>query len=548
MRERDAPGDPPPPDAAAEQPALPAPAVAGARGTGSTSRSVIVDQMSAGSAGSGDPLPRALALLALAGIAAWVLWDRWRFLSATPFPLGIDGYWYPVELRSLLSTGHLYYASEPLSLWLMAPLAALAGPVTGAKLGAALAAAALPVAVYPVARRISGQRAVALVAAALAASSAGSFYLATEFVKTEFGLPLALAFLAALAWTLEGEGRARRRWRSRRAGAAAALLLATALTHELALALALVGAAPVLAVHVGRRRAGRRRAWMLAAAAAPVLVLALLVAVNRGVTAHLFAGRADWSLPALRLGPRVLWFRHEPAWGGLLGVAALVLAAAGWRIAALRAPTSAVNRALAIGPSLWALAVALPWLDATRPDGLTFRLRAVAFVPLCLCAAAVLGAALARARPTLRMAIAMFITGLVLVRPAPYVAPVVAVDRDLAAAVAAAAGQVPPGDVLITPERHIVFMAVWYTGARTRLRPESVPPARRLRLVPMSYMTEDLLRAVDDARVAPGVARPRSLHRGNPDGLVLMTEATWTWVLGRLPPREAEAYRRWPTH
>lgn len=520
MRERDSPGDLSPPLDAEGQPALPASRVAA------------------------DPLPRAVALLALAGIAAWVLWDRWRFLTATPYPLGIDGYWYPIELRSLLSSGHLYYSSEPLSLWLMAPLAAALGPVTGAKLGAALAGAALPVAVYPAARRIAGQRAPALAAAALVASSAGSFYLATEFVKTEFGLPLALVFLAALARALEVAGPARRR----RAVLAAALLLATALTHELALAFALAGAAPVLAVHLARRPGAHRRPWVLAAAAAPLALVAVLVALDRGVTAHLLSRHADWSLPALRLGARALWFRHEPLWAGLLGLAALALVAAGWRIAALRAPAPAADRALAIGPALWAAAVALPWLDATRPDGLAFRLRAVAFVPLSLCAAAVLGAALARARPTLRMAIAMFVTGLALVRPAAYVAPVVAVDRDLADAVAAAAGQVPPGDVLITPERHIVFMAVWYTGVETRLRPESVPVARRMRLVPMSYMTEDVVRAIDDARVAPGLARPISLHRGNPDGLVLMTEATWTWVLGRLPPREAEAYRRWPTH
>ena len=121
-------------------------------------------------------------------------------------------------------------------------------------------------------------------------------------------------------------------------------------------------------------------------------------------------------------------------------------------------------------------------------------------------------------------------------------------DPDLAAAVAGARGRVPAGDMIVSPERHIVFMTVWYTGIETRLDPESVPAARRWRLVPMSYMSEALVRALDDARAAPGVAPPISLHRGNRNGLVLLPEATWEWVLGRLPAGEARAYRRWPTH
>ena len=101
-------------------------------------------------------------------------------------------------------------------------------------------------------------------------------------------------------------------------------------------------------------------------------------------------------------------------------------------------------------------------------------------------------------------------------------------------------------DVVVSPERHLVFMTVWYTGVETRLDPTSVPVARRWRLVPMSYMSENLVRALDEAREAGRIAI--GLHRGNPNGLVLMPEATWDWVLGRLEGGERAWYQRWPTH
>jgi hypothetical protein len=64
----------------------------------------------------------------------------------------------------------------------------------------------------------------------------------------------------------------------------------------------------------------------------------------------------------------------------------------------------------------------------------------------------------------------------------------------------------------------------------------------------MAYMSETLQRAIDDARAAPGVAPPIGLHRGNRNGLVLLPEATWRWILGRLSPPERAYYAAWPVH
>jgi hypothetical protein len=154
-----------------------------------------------------DPLPRWLAVAGLAALAAWAFWDRWQFLNGTAYPTGVDGFWYAVQLRSILDGEGLYYPAAPLSLWLMTPLAAASDPVTGAKLGAALAAAALPLTTYPLGRRIGGERAAGLFAAILVATSAGSFYLATEFVKNAVALPIGMGALTTLGWALERPSR-----------------------------------------------------------------------------------------------------------------------------------------------------------------------------------------------------------------------------------------------------------------------------------------------------------------------------------------------------
>ncbi|MCA9674819.1 MAG: hypothetical protein KC464_07260, partial [Myxococcales bacterium] len=119
----------------------------------------------------------------LVTLVAWSAWNRWTFLTSSPYPMGIDGYFYPLQLRSLLDHGTLRYPSSPLGFWLMAPLAALTDPMTGAKLGAALFGALVALPTYAVGRRLGGSRPAGLLAAALATPSAGSFYLTIEFVK-----------------------------------------------------------------------------------------------------------------------------------------------------------------------------------------------------------------------------------------------------------------------------------------------------------------------------------------------------------------------------
>src|SRR5262245_9031277 len=128
----------------------------------------------------------------LALLVGWSAWHRYAFLTTSPYPMGIDGYFYPIQLRSILEHGTLAYPASPLAFYLMAPFAALTDPITGAKLGAAIGGALIAFPAYGVGRQLGGNRAAGAAAAVLATTSAGSFYLSVEFVKNGWGLTMAL--------------------------------------------------------------------------------------------------------------------------------------------------------------------------------------------------------------------------------------------------------------------------------------------------------------------------------------------------------------------
>jgi hypothetical protein len=119
----------------------------------------------------------------------------------------------------------------------------------------------------------------------------------------------------------------------------------------------------------------------------------------------------------------------------------------------------------------------------------------------------------------------------------------------LAAATANAAGQIPPGATAIVPERRILYPVRWYTRAPVSLRPEHVPSAQRVRVIGLTYMGgpgSPLDRAIDAAGREPSIAAPVQLYPGVHDGLVLVTEPTWDWVLAHVPDDVRAYYTRWP--
>lgn len=536
-----------------------------------------------GAARAAPPAPRAPArwlaigtALALLALVALSVRERWAELGSSPFPIGVDGYFYPIQLRALLETGRLEYPSAPLALWLMAPLAALTDPITGAKLGAAIWGAAIAVPAYALGARLGGGRGPGLLAAVLATRAAGSAYLTLEFVKNSAGLAIAVAALWLLLRALEAP-------RASRIAAAAIAVVAAALTHKMALGLvAFVGGPAAGAAALARGAPARRRAIAAVAgvcAAATGLAIALGVAAPRrfpsladaALLEGLLARQAHWTAPALATPRAALQLGSEALTAAVLALAAL---AAGTRAgrAAIAAATARAARALAglrrrpetaapppiadrppagdraavVALAALALGVALPWLAVADAQGLGFRLRIAAFVPLALLAAVVAGRVLAAAPPRLRGALPALLAGaLCLGTPGDRAEGRVATHPALVASVHAMGQLLPADAVVIVPERHIMFMVAWYLRAAVALRPEGVDPARRWRAMPLAWIEAGsaLDRALLAARTGPDP--PRGLHPRHANGMVLVPEVTWQRIAAALPP--GARWRAWPT-
>jgi hypothetical protein len=218
---------------------------------------------------------------------------------------------------------------------------------------------------------------------------------------------------------------------------------------------------------------------------------------------------------------------------------------------------------IAWGIVVLGLAIALPWLDVSDPQGLGFRLRIVAFVPMSLCAA--IAAPLvclpltrwARRKSDAPANLERLVDGVLAVAALVVVLamPTNRTDGKIVAhplmveAVSAVDGKIPEGGVAIVPERHIAFMVRWYARVPVMLRPEQIPPERRWRIMPLAFIGRGspLDRALLDARQEPSIEPPIGLHSKHPNGLVLVSERTWQWLLQRLPPAARDHFERWPT-
>ena len=484
---------------------------------------------------------------ALAALVAWSAWTRWRVLGASPFPVGVDGYFYPIQLRSLLEHGSLAYPASPLAFWLMWPFAAATDPIEGAKLAAAIYTALVALPAYGIGARLGKSPGAGLVAASLATTSAGSMFLTIEFVKNGIGLTIGLTALWLALRALEQRTRLR-------IGLAAAGVIAAFLAHKTAAALVIVIAVPAAlaeAAAVGALR-GRRLIYTIGALLVFALVaLALgLVAPERFLSPddldHALFGEARWDLPALATGKVTLTMGREALLAALVSAGALAIVLR--RMAPEHTPGA---RIAIIAIAALGLLLAFPWLAVSDPQGLGFRMRIIAFVPLAL-GAAVVAAALATLAVPERwraLALAGLALAIVLAMPGERTQGKVLAHPAMVAAVQGLNGRIPDGAIAIVPERHIAFMVTWYTRTPFRQRPEAVPRERRWRVMPLAFigMGSPLDQQLTAARTAPGLVPPIGTHPRHPNGLVLVTEATWEWILERLPPAAREHFARWPT-
>ena len=423
-----------------------------------------------------------LAVAAIVTIVTIAFVARWRFLNSSPYPLGIDGFYYAIQLRSLLHDHRLYYPASPMAFWLMLPGAWALGPIAGAKFGGPLGTALAAAPVYAIVRRATGERAAGVAGAALVATAAGSFYLAVEFMKQGVGLTLALAFVATVGAALDAPvGRGRRA----RIALAAALFGATLLAHLSSVGLAVAFVVPPLWVRATRGGGARRlRTAALIAVAlallAAVVVLLVPAARNDMGLAHLFG-------PASREFYGGLAFHYEVPLGALAAVVLVVSVVVGLVPPRVRGPQatlraaapSAEARALLVGPAALALMLAIPWLSSRDPLGLVFRLRLMAFVPLAICAPAAMAQLIARAPARVPQLLSIAAAAAVLAFvPLLYVAPVRWPNPLFIQGAAAIAGHTPAGAIIIVKERQQAYMVKWAADREARTLPPSAIAAR----------------------------------------------------------------------
>ncbi len=504
-----------------------------------------------------DAVLGAAAWSAVLALAAWSVWQRWELLTVSPYPVGVDGWYYPIQVRSLLERGHLAYPAAPLTFWLMAPLAAVTDPIVAAKVIAALGGGLVALPAFLLGRRAGGI-AGGLVAAVLATTGGGSFYLSLEFVKNGLGLTIALT----AAWL---GLRALERPTIGRLALAALALLAAVLTHKMSALLAAALLAPAAVVELRVRRPSPR-VWRGAAAGGAVLVVAFVVAgwqapqrfvgpADLALLDGAFTGPGDWQLPAMAV-PHAgrPTFRLMLGHQGLIAAAAaavfLAVAIAGRRLETLRWDARPAERALTWAALALVVITSWPWIDVADPDAVGFRLRIAVFAPACVVAAAAVGRLVVALELPWRLVVVVpaLVTWIAVRPPAP-TEGMVDTEIPMVTATAAMPGLLPADAVVIAAERHLGFQAAWFARVPVRMRPEPVPAGRRWRMIPLGMFGDrsPLDRALRAARAQPDLAPPIGLHPGHPNGLVLVREATWDWVLGQLPPRNREWWREWHT-
>lgn len=231
---------------------------------------------------------------------------RLAWLLAWRVPLGLDGYYYVLQVRSILTRGTPHF-STPFALphYLLAVPAFVAGdPVTGLKIGTAIVGALLAMSAGLLVWRLSGRAFWALTASASVSVSSLNQAFCTEFIANYVGLLACAGLLLAL------ERRTRSADRLRSNLLVLLAIIACVATHRSA---ALVAVLTVGAYAIAARWHGRRVLLLAIVGTATVtIVLALADRVRAGLPPllqWLLADLGRWPMP--RLGDGL--FRAEAA-------------------------------------------------------------------------------------------------------------------------------------------------------------------------------------------------------------------------------------------
>jgi hypothetical protein len=282
---------------------------------------------------------------------------------------------------------------------------------------------------------------------------------------------------------------------------------------------------------------------LLIAVCLGLLILLGLGRRDLAVLGHLFQSRADFSFAVLAAQGRApLILGHEVALAGGLAVLALLSTR-------LRKPGEDRLPPLVLGFGAFALFQALPWINIADDQGLGYRLRLAACACLAPCAALLAARVLGRFGPRFRAGTLALAMALVLLRPWTSNEGVVKAHPAMVEATRHLRGVLPPGSLVVIPERHTGFMAAYYGEVTVRLRPPvTLDPEHTFRLLPGASIRPGLAAALDRTRghPVPNLAPAISLHSLHPNGLVLLPEPTFRYLVAGLPTAEQQWYQVWP--
>ena len=210
-------------------------------------------------------------------------------------------------------------------------------------------------------------------------------------------------------------------------------------------------------------------------------------------------------------------------------------------------------RALGFTVAGLGLALALPWLDVSSADGLGFRMRLIAYLPWALCTAIVVGAGL-RTLSKLPPRTTTIVTTIVVIASLVFAVTrkqnrregVVFTDEHMVSAISAANAYLGKSYVIVT-DRHIGFMTQYYGETDAHLVAEPFPAKTTWRLLTGNFISRNagLRDVIRQAQNAEGVAPPIGVHPLHPMGVVIMPEATWQWILPRLPDQSRDRLAAW---
>jgi hypothetical protein len=184
---------------------------------------------------------------------------------------GVDGYYYIIQIKTLLTTGRLYFPTHtPLILYLLAGISYLFGdPVPGVKIGCLILHILLCAGLFAIVASVTRSFWLGVLGSSLAALSGLHLYLVAEFINN-------LGAIASLVWAGWFAIRALQARRAVYVSAAVICLTLAAFSHRSALPIALLIISCMLVSRLLNSISRRQHVWIISLL---ILALGLLPAI-----------------------------------------------------------------------------------------------------------------------------------------------------------------------------------------------------------------------------------------------------------------------------